>query len=130
LRAKTPYFYTDLTAVFPPDNISKKFDMSIIIKDQKAETLVLLKALGNPIRLGILDFLISGEQCVCKIFDHLNLSQNLVFHHLGILRKNNLIKARKDGKWVHYSINPKNFYLLKNFANNFSSAKKNKLFNC
>lgn len=94
------------------------------------EILALLKALGNPIRLDILHFLVAGEQCVCNIFDHLDLPQNLVSHHLGILRKNNLITARKDGKWVHYSINHKIFSRLRDFADNFSSARNNKSSNC
>lgn len=99
-------------------------------KDQDTEILAILKALANPIRLDILSFLISGEQCVCNIFDHLSLSQNLVSHHLAILRKNNLIMARKDGKWVHYSINHKNLSRLRDFVGNFSSVKNSESSNC
>lgn len=92
-------------------------------KDQSRAVLSLFKALGNQVRLDILRFLISGEKCVCKIFEHLNLSQNLVSHHLGILRENELIQSRKDGKWVHYSLNTAHFESLKDFANDFASVQ-------
>ena len=104
--------------------------MFIMTKGRDTEILALLKALGNPIRLDILNLLVSKEQCVCNIFDHLDLPQNLVSHHLGILRKNNLITAKKDGKWVHYSINHKIFAGLKDFSEDFLSAKNNKSSNC
>lgn len=85
-----------------------------------------LKALGNPIRLDILKCLISGERCVCILFEKLKLPQNLVSHHLAILRKSGFIKARKEGKWVHYSLNPIRFVQLGNFMGKFSVKKKRK----
>lgn len=78
-----------------------------------------LKALGNPIRLDILKCLMHRERCVCVLFEKLKLPQNLVSHHLAILRKNGFIKARKEGKWVHYSLNPARFSLLGNFMEKF-----------
>lgn len=73
------------------------------------------KVLGGSERIKIISYLSTGEKCVCGIFKHLKLSQNLVSYHLGELRKNNLITARKDGKWVHYSLNEKSFKELKTF---------------
>jgi len=86
----------------------------------------LLKAVSNNVRLEILLYLISGEKCVCDIFKHLKLSQNLASHHLGILRNNGLIAARKDGKWVHYSLNKKGFNQIIEFLENFLSVKNYK----
>ncbi len=63
------------------------------------------KVLGNETRLEIIKFLATGEKCVCNIYEHLKLAQNLVSHHLGVLRKSGLIIASKEGKWVHYSLN-------------------------
>lgn len=83
-----------------------------------------LKAVSSSNRLQILSYLISGEKCVCKIFEHLDLPQNLVSHHLAVLRKNNLIIARKDGKWVYYSINQQTFSEVKLFFEKFLSAPK------
>ena len=67
----------------------------------------LLKTLGDDTRLDIILLLATGEKCVCEIFEKLKLPQNLVSHHLGILRESNLIINRKDGKWVYYSLNRK-----------------------
>lgn len=67
----------------------------------------LLKALSDNTRVDIVLILATGEKCVCEIFKHLKLPQNLVSHHLGILRTNKLITSRKDGKWVYYSLNRK-----------------------
>jgi len=67
----------------------------------------LFSVLGNDTRFRIVGFLASGEKCVCNIFKKLDLPQNLVSHHLGILREKGLIADRKDGKWVYYSLNKK-----------------------
>lgn len=67
----------------------------------------MFSALGNDIRFRIVEYLASEEKCVCRIFKKLDLPQNLVSHHLGILREKGLITDRKDGKWVYYSLNKK-----------------------
>lgn len=78
----------------------------------------LFDALGNGIRFNIINYLCSGEKCVCCILKKLNLPQNLVSHHLAILRKNGLITDHKNGKWVYYSLNKKNLEKLKKTLNN------------
>ena len=72
---------------------------------------VVLKVLAEKNRLRIVCLLSKGELCVCNIGENLNLAQNLISHHLSILRKNNIIIARKEKNWVHYSLNKK---LMKN----------------
>ena len=64
----------------------------------------LLKALADPLRLQILQFLSNGEKCVCDIIPELDVVQPLVSRHLGILKKNGLIIDRKDGNKRFYSI--------------------------
>ncbi len=73
------------------------------------------KVLGGKERIQIIQYLSTGEKCVCGILKHLKLPQNLVSYHLGALRKNNLIMTRKEGKWVHYSLNKKSFSGLQEF---------------
>jgi ArsR family transcriptional regulator len=58
---------------------------------------------GN--RLRILCLLKNGELCVCEIWRLLSLAQNLVSHHLMMLKKAGLLHSRKDGLRVFYSIN-------------------------
>ncbi|TRZ53243.1 ArsR family transcriptional regulator [bacterium] len=73
------------------------------------------KVLGGRERMKIIQYLSTGEKCVCGILEHLNLPQNLVSYHLGALRKNDLIIARREGKWIHYSLNKKSFGKLQDF---------------
>ena len=65
-----------------------------------------LKAMADPIRLLILVLLSQGERCVCDIHEPLNLPQNLVSHHLRVLKDNYLVNSRHEGRNVIYSIEP------------------------
>jgi ArsR family transcriptional regulator len=70
------------------------------------------KALADPVRLSILDFLRDGEKCVCVIVPHLKLIQPVVSRHLRILKECGMIKDRKEGTRRLYSItSPKIFSL-------------------
>ncbi|MEM2767960.1 MAG: metalloregulator ArsR/SmtB family transcription factor, partial [Candidatus Bathyarchaeia archaeon] len=62
------------------------------------------KALADPTRLRILKLLEVREMCVCEIMIALGLTQPTTSHHLGIMENVGLIKGRKEGKWVYYSI--------------------------
>jgi ArsR family transcriptional regulator len=63
------------------------------------------KALGDPARLRIVEMLAEGgEQCVCRIVEDLGMSQPVVSHHLAKLRYAGLIRAKKRGQWVDYSL--------------------------
>ena len=95
----------------------------MIFKDKQNCHLKLFKALGDKTRLGIVLYLATGEKCVCNIFKHLNLPQNLISHHLGVLRQNKLIKSRKEGKWVHYSLNNECFRGLRIFIDKITKIK-------
>ncbi len=69
--------------------------------------------LGDKTRFDIILFLATGEKCVCEIYEKLKLPQNLVSHHLGILRHNDLVINRKDGKWIYYALNKKQIEKLR-----------------
>lgn len=90
----------------------------------------LLKALSGDIRLNIISYLASGEKCVCHIYKYFKLPQNLVSHHLGILRKSGLIKDRKEGKWVYYSLNERNIEKVTHFLQEIMQKKKEEKDNC
>jgi ArsR family transcriptional regulator len=64
----------------------------------------ILKALGHPVRLQILDILRDGEQCVCHIEAVLGLRQAYISQQLMTLRKAELVADRKDGLRVYYHI--------------------------
>lgn len=62
------------------------------------------KAFCDENRLQILVLLQNGEKCACKLLDELNIGQSTLSHHMKILCNSGLVKSRKDGKWMHYSI--------------------------
>ena len=63
------------------------------------------KALGDPIRIRIVEMLAqSGEMCVCKIMAELEMTQPAISHHLAALKHAGLVRPRKQGQWVHYSL--------------------------
>ena len=64
----------------------------------------IFKALSNPVRLEIIDFLADGEKCVCEIVDKLNYEQPHISKSLIKLKEAGLIKDRKDGLNVYYSL--------------------------
>lgn len=63
----------------------------------------LVSVLLEPQRIKILRLLRGGELCVCEIERSLGIAQNLVSHHLRILREAGLVTARKEGQFVYYS---------------------------
>ena len=63
------------------------------------------KALSDPTRLTLAEALREGgELCVCDLSWIAGRSQNLVSHHLGTLRSRGLVRSRRDGKLVMYSL--------------------------
>jgi len=62
------------------------------------------KALSDSMRLRMLKLLETREMCVCEVMFALELTQPTASYHLGILERVGLVKGRKRGKWVFYSI--------------------------
>jgi ArsR family transcriptional regulator len=65
----------------------------------------LFKVFGDNTRIHILSALHAGELCVCDISALLNMTLSAVSHQLRILRQSNLVRYRKKGKEVFYSLN-------------------------
>lgn len=64
----------------------------------------LFKAFGDPTRVQILSALADGEQCVSHIVGAMEISQSAVSHQLRILKQLHLVKSRRDGKNILYSL--------------------------
>lgn len=64
----------------------------------------LFKAFGDPTRVQILSHLQSGEMCVGDIAEAVELSQSAVSHQLRVLKQMHLIKFRREGKNILYSL--------------------------
>ena len=69
-------------------------------------TALVFKALCDENRIRILKLLCGGEKCACKLLEELNISQSTLSHHMKILCDAGIVQGRRDGKWVHYSLDP------------------------
>jgi ArsR family transcriptional regulator len=64
----------------------------------------LLAALTDPTRLRLVQLLLREELCVCELVDALQVPQYKVSRHLSRLRGVGLVEARRNGRWIYYSI--------------------------
>ncbi|PTM59933.1 ArsR/SmtB family transcription factor [Desmospora activa] len=62
------------------------------------------KALGDKTRLRILSLLKAEERCVCELVEFLGISQPTVSQHMRRLKSVHLVKERRQGRWVYYSL--------------------------
>jgi DNA-binding transcriptional ArsR family regulator len=78
---------------------------SVLMSDAAATTLAeTFRALGDPTRVRILDALSRGELCVCEISALVNLSESAVSHQLRLLRSLRVVRARRQGRMVYYTL--------------------------
>jgi len=72
-----------------------------------------LKALGQPTRLKILELLRNGERCICEIVPAINGEQSNISRHISTMQKSHLITTRKDGVKVMVKVrDPRVFEIL------------------
>jgi len=64
----------------------------------------LFAALADTTRLRLLNLMAGREVCVCHFVEILDQSQPKISRHLAYLRRAGLVVARREGKWMHYSI--------------------------
>jgi len=74
------------------------------------ELVSVFKALSDITRLRTLKMLQEDELCVCDIVAALDMAQPKVSFHLRILKNAGLIKDRKQGKWIYYSIDERDIF--------------------
>ena len=65
------------------------------------------KAFCDPNRLKILDMLRNGEQCAYALLEVLKIGQPTLSHHMKILTDAGIVRAWKEGKWMHYTLDMK-----------------------
>ncbi|OPY62522.1 MAG: HTH-type transcriptional repressor AseR [Syntrophorhabdaceae bacterium PtaU1.Bin034] len=74
------------------------------------DTARIFKALSDRTRLRIVKLLQHGELCVCDIGAALGMAQPKISFHLRALKDSGLLKDRKRGKWIHYSLNESDMF--------------------
>ena len=90
----------------------KEVEAGLTRPELLAEMAGLFKVLSDPTRLKIVNALLLAEMCVCDITAMMRIPQPSVSHHLKELRLARLVKCRKNGKEIHYSLNDYHIQLL------------------
>ncbi|HUJ13069.1 MAG TPA: metalloregulator ArsR/SmtB family transcription factor [Thermoanaerobaculia bacterium] len=74
------------------------------MKDPFDQLEAVFAALADRTRLRLLNLMSDGEVCVCFFVEVLDEPQPKISRHLGFLRRAGLVRARREAKWMHYSI--------------------------
>ena len=79
-----------------------------IDRKQAERTAVVAKALGDPVRMQLVDVLRkhAGKVCVCELVPLFDLSQPTVSHHLKVLREAGIVGSERRGLWAYYYVEP------------------------
>jgi ArsR family transcriptional regulator, arsenate/arsenite/antimonite-responsive transcriptional repressor len=80
-----------------------------VAPDSLVELVPFFKVFCHSTRAQIIDFLLSGERCVCEMTGPLDQSQPLVSHHLALLRDAGIVRMRSEGARTYYSIDWERF---------------------
>lgn len=86
------------------DAIIQKVSQAMPDEDVLFDLSELFKVFGDSTRIRILYCLFESEMCVCDIATLLNMTQSAISHQLSVLKKNKLVKSRREGKTVFYSL--------------------------
>jgi len=62
------------------------------------------KAMGHPLRLGVIEYLQSGEKCVCEIVEQVGTEISNVSKHLSVLKKSGIVADRREGLKIMYRL--------------------------
>jgi ArsR family transcriptional regulator len=93
------------------------------VNNEYKEYARIFKALSDPHRLMIVDMLSCGELCACVILVKFNITQPTLSHHMKTLCDCGLVRSRKEGKWMHYSLNNNTVQELRAFLEEATTAK-------
>ena len=74
------------------------------MSNQRYDMAALFSALADRTRLRLLNLIRGDEVCVCFFVEILKTNQPKISRHLAYLRKAGVVAARREGKWMHYSI--------------------------
>jgi ArsR family transcriptional regulator len=88
------------------------------------DSALVFKALSDPNRLMIIRMLRDEEMCACKLLEEFNITQPTLSHHMKILCEAGLVNCRREGKWMHYFLNKKEFKAVKDILDEISSCEK------
>jgi ArsR family transcriptional regulator, arsenate/arsenite/antimonite-responsive transcriptional repressor len=94
--------------------------MPAILKNRKV-TARWFHAFADETRLAIIERLSEGEQCVCDLTDMLETGQSRLSFHLKTLKDAGIVKDRRDGRWIYYSLNAEEIQEVEEFLRSVKS---------
>ena len=86
------------------EDVVKAVNEKMPDEDELCDLAEIFKVFGDSTRIKILYVLFEAEMCVCDIAQLLNMNQSAMSHQLRILKQNRLVKSRREGKAVFYSL--------------------------
>ena len=86
------------------EDIVEKVKNGIPQEEKLYDMADLFKIFGDTTRIKILYCLFESEMCVCDISTLLNMTQSAISHQLKILKQSRLVKARREGRTIFYSL--------------------------
>ena len=86
------------------EDVVNKVKKEMPDEDKLVATAELLKVFGDPTRIKIICALLKAEMCVCDLSALLDVSQSAVSHQLKTLKQARLVKYRRGGKVIYYSL--------------------------
>ena len=90
--------------IFLQEEMIKKVDETMPPEEEMQYLAEFFKVFGDPTRLKILYALLCSEMCVYDIANLVGMSQSAISHQLRVLKQMDLVKNRRDGKTIYYSL--------------------------
>lgn len=100
------------------------------MEDKYSDYAILFKALSDANRLLILEYLKEGERCACVILEQLHITQSTLSYHMKMLTDSDIVIARREGKWMHYSLNKDKLNEVNEFIHELKSSVDKDFPNC
>ena len=92
------------------NNLVQKIKKNMLDEDKIIDLSELFKVFGDSTRMKIICVLLQGELCVCDIANVTDMSVSAISHQLRILKQAKLVKYKKIGKIVYYSLDDEHVY--------------------
>jgi ArsR family transcriptional regulator, arsenate/arsenite/antimonite-responsive transcriptional repressor len=88
------------------------------------ELLAVGRTLGDATRIRIVAALRNGELCVCELVDALDISQSTLSSHLQICREVGVVTARKESRWIYYSLSTRYAPLIERIFSELQTVRR------
>lgn len=106
----------DLISTERHEDIIKEVKSNMPKEELLFDIAELFKVFGDSTRMKIICCLFESQMCVCDIAEIINVSQSAVSHQLRVLKQAKLVKYKKEGKEVYYSLSDKHVEIIFNMA--------------